>query len=206
MRRQPRRGTYERSTIDAVLDEGLVGHLAFAADGQPYGIPMLYARGEGELFLHGSPLSRLVRGVASGIPVCFTVTLVDGIVFARSAFHHSINYRSAVVLGTGRVIDDREEKHEALRLIVEHVARGRSDEVRGPSHGELKATEVLAVTISEASAKVRTGPPVDSAKDYALPIWAGELPLSLEVGEPVPDDRCTEALPPSVTAWRRAYA
>ncbi len=206
MRRQPRRGTYDRATIDAILDEGFVGHLAFAGDGQPYAIPMLYARGEGELFLHGSPLSRLVRGVASGIPVCFTVTLVDGIVFARSAFHHSINYRSAVILGTGRVIDDREEKHEALRLIVEHVARGRSDEVRGPSNGELKATEVLAVAISEASAKIRRGPPVDSARDYALPIWAGELPLSLQVGAPVPDDRCAAPVPHSVTDWRRAHA
>lgn len=205
MRRHRERGTYEPEIIDAILDQGLVGHLAFAADGQPYAIPMLYARGEGELFLHGSPLSRLLRGVASGIPVCFTVTLIDGIVFARAAFHHSINYRSAVVLGTGRAIDDRAEKHEALRLIVEHVARGRSSEVRGPSDGELKATEVIAVTISEASAKVRNGPPVDAATDHALPIWAGELPLSLHAGDPVPDDRCTAPEPASVTHWSRSH-
>ncbi len=206
VRRHRERGTNEREAIDAILDEGFVGHLAFAADGQPYAIPMLYARGDGELFLHGSPLSRLIRGVSAGIPVCFTVTLIDGIVLARSAFHHSINYRSAVILGTGRTIDDREEKHEALRRIVEHVARGRSDEVRGPSDSELKATEVLAVAITEASAKVRTGPPADAAKDYALPVWAGELPLSVQPGEPIPDDRCEVELPASVEHWRRVYA
>ncbi len=206
MRRHRERGTNERATIDAILDEGFVGHLAFAADGQPYAIPMLYARGEGELYLHGSPLSRLLRGVATGIPVCFTVTLIDGIVLARAAFHHSINYRSAVILGTGRVIEDREEKGEALRLIVDQVARGRSDEVRGPSDGELKATEVVAVSISEASAKVRTGPPVDSAKDYALPVWAGELPLVLQPGEPISDERCEVEVPGSVEHWRRVYA
>jgi len=206
VRRHRERGTNERETIDAILDEGFVGHLAFAADGQPFAIPMLYARGDGELYLHGSPLSRLIRCVAFGIPVCFTVTLIDGIVFARSAFHHSINYRSAVILGTGRTIDDREEKHEALRLIVEHVARGRSDEVRGPSDGELKATEVLALTISEASAKVRTGPPADAAKDFALPIWAGELPLAVQPGEPIPNDRCEVDVPASVEQWRRVYA
>ncbi len=206
VRRHRERGSYERETIDAILDEGFVGHLAYAADGQPFAIPMLYARGEQELYLHGSPLSRLIRGVASGIPVCFTVTLIDGIVLARSAFHHSINYRSAVILGTGRTVEDREEKHEALRLVVEHVARGRSEEVRGPSDGELRATEVLAVTISEASAKVRTGPPGDATKDYALPVWAGELPLSIEVGEPIPDDRCEVDVPPSVEHWSRVYA
>jgi uncharacterized protein len=206
VQRHRERGTYERETIDAILDEGLIGHLAFAAAGQPYAIPMLYARGEGELYLHGSPLSRLLQGVATGIPVCFTVTLIDGIVFARSAFHHSLNYRSAVVLGTGRVIDDREEKHEALRLIVDHVAHRRSEEVRGPSDGELKATEVVAVTISEASAKVRTGPPIDSAKDRRLPVWAGELPLALQIGEPIPDDDCDVDVPASVEDWGRAYA
>lgn len=206
MRRHRERGAYERETIDAILDEGFVGHLAFSADGQPYAIPMLYARGDGELYLHGSPLSRLIHDVAHGIPVCFTVTLIDGLVLARSAFHHSINYRSAVILGTGRVIEDREEKHAALRLIVEQVARGRSDEVRGPSQGELKATEVLAVSVTEASAKIRTGPPVDAKRDYALPIWAGELPLTLQPGEPIPDDRCEADLPASVEHWGRVRA
>jgi uncharacterized protein len=206
VRRRAGRGAYDRETIDAILDEGFVGHLAFAADGQPYAVPMLYARGEGELFLHGSPVSRLIRSAASGVPVCFTVTLIDGIVFARSAFHHSVNYRSVVVLGTARAITDREEKHEALRMVVENVAAGRSDDARGPSDKELTATEVLTLAIQEASAKVRSGPPVDAAEDYGLPVWAGELPLKLVPGKPVADDRCAAPEPAYLRAWGHAYA
>jgi uncharacterized protein len=206
VRRRAGRGAYDRETIDAILDEGFVGHLAFAVDGQPYALPMLYARGEGELFLHGSPLSRLIRSAASGIPVCFTVTLLDGIVLARSAFHHSINYRSVVVLGTARTVTDREEKHEALRMIVEQVARGRSEDARGPSDKELAATEVTALAIKEASAKARTGPPADAAEDYELPVWAGELPLKLVAGEPVADERCAAPEPAYLRAWGHAYA
>jgi nitroimidazol reductase NimA-like FMN-containing flavoprotein (pyridoxamine 5'-phosphate oxidase superfamily) len=207
VRRRAGRGAYDRDTIDAILDEALVGHLAFTADdGQPYAIPMLYARGAGELFLHGSPLSRLIRSVGSGVPACFTVTLLDGIVFARSAFHHSLNYRSVVVLGTARPVSDREEKREALRMIVEQVASGRPEDVRGPSDKELSATEVLALTIHEASAKARTGPPADAAEDYGLPVWAGELPLKLVAGEPVPDDRCVAAEPAYLRAWGHEYA
>jgi uncharacterized protein len=206
VRRRAGRGAYDRETIDAILDEGFVGHMAFVADGQPYTVPMLYARGEGELLLHGSPMSRLVRAAASGIPVCFTVTLIDGIVFARSAFHHSVNYRSVVVLGTARAIADREEKHAALRLIVENVAPGRSDDARGPSEKELAATEVLALAIQEVSAKVRSGPPADAAEDYDLPVWAGELPLKLVPGEPLPDGRCAAPEPAYLRAWGHAYA
>src|SRR5581483_1345321 len=187
VRRRAGRGSYDRAVIDAILDEGLVGHVGFVADGQPYVIPVLYARENESIYIHGSPLSRLLGQLREAVPMCLTVTLLDGVVFARSAFHHSLNYRSVVVLGEGRVISDPEEKHAALRRVVDHVARGRSDEVRGPSAKELKATEVVAIAIREASAKIRSGPPVDSAKDRSIAVWAGELPLSLTPGEPVPD-------------------
>ena len=167
---------------------------------------MLYARGDGELYLHGSPLSRLVRGRRPGCRCASRSRSSTGSCSRARRFTTRSTTARRSCSATGRAIDDREEKHEALRRIVEHVARGRSDEVRGPSDGELKATEVIAMTISEASAKVRTGPPVDAAKDYALPIWAGELPLSLQAGDPVPDDRCTAPEPASVTHWSRSHA
>ncbi len=204
VRRRAGRGRYDRETIDAILDEGLVGHVAFAANGQPYAIPMLYARFGGEVFLHGSPLSRLVGLAVDGIPLCLTVTLIDGLVLARSAFHHSINYRSVVVLGQGRALRDREEKLEAMRILVERVVPGRSYDVRGPNDSELGATEILALSIEEASAKIRTGPPVDAAEDYDLPVWAGELPLRLEAGNPVADPRCVATLPDYLIGYARA--
>jgi nitroimidazol reductase NimA-like FMN-containing flavoprotein (pyridoxamine 5'-phosphate oxidase superfamily) len=203
VRRRAGRGKYGRATINAILDEGLVGHAAFVADGQPYAIPMLYARDGENLYLHGSPLGRLVGGLAKGVPMCFTVTLLDGLVLARSAFHHSLNYRSVVVLGRGRAIQDREAKHAALRAIVEHVVAGRSDDARGPSPNELEATEVVALRLDEASAKVRTGPPVDAPEDYALPVWAGEVPLRLVVDEPLTDARCSEPVPHYVHHYHR---
>jgi nitroimidazol reductase NimA-like FMN-containing flavoprotein (pyridoxamine 5'-phosphate oxidase superfamily) len=206
VRRRSGRGNYERSTIHAILDEGLVGHVGIAADGQPYVIPVLYARAGGQIYLHGSPLSRLVGNLAEGVPMCLTVTLLDGLVLARSAFHHSMNYRSVVVLGRGRAVRDREEKLEALRVLVERMAPGRSDDARGPSAKELKATEVVAVAIDEASAKIRTGPPADAAADYSLPVWAGVLPFGLRAGSPVPDDRCSVAVPDYVSAWTPARA
>jgi uncharacterized protein len=195
VRRRAGRARYDRATIDAILDEGLVAHVGIAGAGQPYVIPVLYARSGSELYVHGSPLSRLLGGAAGAAPLCLTVTLLDGLVLARSAFHHSLNYRSVVVLGEGRPIRDRDEKRRALRTVVEHVLPGRSDDVRGPSDGELDATEVVAVAILEASAKVRTGPPVDAAADLELPAWAGEVPLALTAGEPVPDEHCTAPLP-----------
>ena len=203
VRRRAGRARYDREAVHAILDEGLVGHVAFAVDGQPYAIPMLYARDGDEVYLHGSPLSRLVGEVADGIEVCLTVTLIDGLVLARSAFHHSVNYRSVVVLGTGRRVDERAEKLEAMRLLVEHIVPGRSADARGPSAGELKATEIVAMTISEASAKVRTGGPVDSRGDYKLPVWAGELPLALVPGVPFADNCCTAALPAYVREYVR---
>jgi nitroimidazol reductase NimA-like FMN-containing flavoprotein (pyridoxamine 5'-phosphate oxidase superfamily) len=202
VRRRAGRGRYERATINAILDEGLVGHVAFVSDGQPYAMPMLYARAGDHIYLHGSPLSRLLGSLAGEAPLCLTVTLLDGLVLARSAFHHSVNYRSVVVLGRGRAVREPAEKLAALRTIVEHVSPGRSADARGPSEQELEATELIGLALDEASAKVRTGPPVDAPEDYALPVWAGELPLRLTVGEPVTDPRCTEPVPESVRRER----
>jgi uncharacterized protein len=206
VRRRAGRGRYGRATINAILDEGLVGHAAFVVGGQPYAIPMLYARDRDVLYLHGSPLSRLVSGLAGGLSMCFTVTLLDGLVLARSAFHHSVNYRSVVVLGQARALHSPEVKNEALRRIVEHVAAGRSEDARGPSDHELEATEVLALGLEEASAKLRAGPPVDAPQDYALPVWAGELPLRLAVGEPHADPRCSQPVPAYVRNYGREHA
>jgi nitroimidazol reductase NimA-like FMN-containing flavoprotein (pyridoxamine 5'-phosphate oxidase superfamily) len=204
VRRRAGRGRYDRDTIDAILDEGLIGHVAFVARDHPYAIPMLYARRRDEIYLHGSPLSRLVGLAAGEIRLCLTVTLVDGLVLARSAVHHSINYRSAVVLGQGRAVRERGEKDEALRILVERVVPGRSRDARAPSDAELQATEVVAMRIEEASAKIRTGPPVDAAEDSELPVWAGELPLRLTAEEPVPDPRCTAPLPAYLSGYARA--
>jgi nitroimidazol reductase NimA-like FMN-containing flavoprotein (pyridoxamine 5'-phosphate oxidase superfamily) len=195
VRRRAGRGRYDQKTVHAILDAGLVGHLAFAHDGQPYAIPMLYARRERTLYLHGSPLSRLVNKAGGGIPVCFTVTLLDGLVLARSAFHHSVNYRSVVVLGQARVVEDGAAKRQALDTLVEHVAPGRTSDARGPSVAELRATEVLALELDEASAKVRDTGAVDAPEDYALPVWAGVIPLRVAAGAPVRDERCEAPLP-----------
>jgi nitroimidazol reductase NimA-like FMN-containing flavoprotein (pyridoxamine 5'-phosphate oxidase superfamily) len=204
VRRRAGRGRYSRSTIEAILDEGFHGHLAFVVDGQPYAMPMLYGRGGDQLYLHGSPLSRVLGTAVNGAPLCFTVTLIDGLVLARSAFHHSVNYRSVVLLGEGRAVREPAEKDEALRLLVDHIVPGRSADARGPSAAELKATEVVAMTIDEASAKVRTGGPVDAKEDYALGVWAGVVPLSLEAGRPLVDDRCDVALPAYVADYARS--
>lgn len=201
VRRRAGRGRYDRATIHAILDEGLVAHVGIVAEGQPYVIPVLYARAGGQIYLHGSPLSRLVRDLAEGVPMCLTVTLLDGLVLARSAFHHSMNYRSVVVLGQGRAVREREQKLEALTALVDRIVPGRSEDARGPSAKELRATEVIALAIDEASAKVRTGPPADAAADYALPVWAGVLPLALSVGAPEADDRCAVPVPEYVSSW-----
>ena len=203
VRRRAGRARYGRRTIAAILDEGFVGHVGVSVDGQPYVLPVVYGRSDSELYLHGSPLSRLLSGLAAGVPVCFTVTLIDGLVLARSAFHHSVNYRSVVVVGEASALTDPVAKADALQLIVEHCARGRAAEVRGPSAAELKATEVVALPWSEASAKVRTGPPVDAAEDYALDVWAGQIPLGLAVGAPVADSRSSAPLPEYLADYRR---
>jgi nitroimidazol reductase NimA-like FMN-containing flavoprotein (pyridoxamine 5'-phosphate oxidase superfamily) len=206
VRRHPERAAYDRDAVYSILDEGLVGHVGLVSDGQPYVMPMLYARVQDSLYLHGSPKSRLLSAVAEGASICVTVTLLDGLVLARSAFHHSLNYRSVVVVGQGRAVRNLEEKQQALRALVDHVLSGRSNHVRGPSEPELKVTEVVALDLRQASAKTRTGPPVDNRADYSLPVWAGELPLGTAIGEPVADEYCTVPEPGGLREYSRARA
>jgi nitroimidazol reductase NimA-like FMN-containing flavoprotein (pyridoxamine 5'-phosphate oxidase superfamily) len=206
VRRLPERAAYDRDTVHAILDEGFICHVGFVVDGQPYVIPTGYARAGETLYLHGSTGSRL--GLRSGMDVCVTVTLLDGLVLARSAFHHSMNYRSVLALGRTRSVTDPDEKEAALRALVEHIVPGRSDEVRGGDRRELAATAVLALPLDEVSAKVRTGPPKDDDPDYDLPIWAGVLPLALTPGEPVADPVLDPSIPTPrhVTIWSRPAA
>jgi nitroimidazol reductase NimA-like FMN-containing flavoprotein (pyridoxamine 5'-phosphate oxidase superfamily) len=189
VRRLKKRAVYDKVAVHAILDEGFICHVGFAVDGQPFVIPTLYARHEGELYFHGAMASRTLRTLSAGVDVCVTVTLVDGLVLARSAFHHSINYRSVVVLGKARLVEDPEERMRALHLITDHAVPGRWAEVRGPNELELKQTSVLALALEEVSAKVRSGPPVDDDEDYALPIWAGVVPMETHVRTPVDDGR-----------------
>jgi nitroimidazol reductase NimA-like FMN-containing flavoprotein (pyridoxamine 5'-phosphate oxidase superfamily) len=179
VRREPHRGHYDRETIDAILDEALYCHLGFAVDDQPYVIPTLHARVGDTLYVHGSAASRMLRHASSGFRICVTVTLLDGLVLAKSVFNHSINYRSAVVLGEATLVEGA-EKVEALRAFTEHVAPGRWDEARQPTEKELKATWILALPLTESSAKVRTGPPEDEPEDVDLPFWSGVVPVHLE--------------------------
>ena len=189
VRRLPKRAAYDKKQVHAILDEGFICHVGFSVDGQPFVIPTGYARAGGQIYIHGSAASRMLRTLDAGIDICLTVTLVDGFVLARSAFHHSMNYRSVVVLGKAKLVTDPVEKRDALRCFTNHIVPGRWEEVRQPTDQELKATTVLALPLEEVSAKVRTGPPVDDEEDYSLPIWAGVVPLRSQVGEPVPDDR-----------------
>jgi nitroimidazol reductase NimA-like FMN-containing flavoprotein (pyridoxamine 5'-phosphate oxidase superfamily) len=208
VRRRTARGAYDRETIHAILDEGLVAHVGFTTpDGQPFVMPMLYGRDGDTLFLHGSPASRMLGALREGVPVCVTVTLLDGIVFARSAFHHSMNYRSVVVLGEAHAVEDEPAKRAALDAVVEHVLPERTHDARGPNAKELRATLVLALPLDEASAKARTGPPADVAADMKLPVWAGEVPLELVASEPVPDPAAPKDLPvpKHVAAYRRPF-
>ena len=204
IRRLPARGSYDRARIHAILDEALICHVGFVADGRPFVIPTIHVRLGDRLYLHGSPASRMMKAMAGGVEVCITVTLVDGLVLARSAFHHSVNYRSVVLFGGASAVVDLDEKARVLQVLAEHLVPGRWPDIRVPSPGELKATSVLSIPIDEASAKVRTGPPVDDEDDYALPTWAGVLPLSITAGTPVPCSRLTPGCePPSyVTSYQ----
>jgi nitroimidazol reductase NimA-like FMN-containing flavoprotein (pyridoxamine 5'-phosphate oxidase superfamily) len=195
LKRLPKRGKYDHETVHKILDEGFVCHVGFSVDGQPFVIPTNYGRTGDALYLHGSAASRMLRTLSDGVPVCVTVTHVDGLVLARSAFHHSVNYRSVVILGTAHLVEDRAEKMEALRLFTEHVMKGRWDDVRQPTEQELKATTVLALPLQEVSAKVRCGGPVDDEADYTLPVWAGVLPLEVSVQAPIPDEKRQRDLP-----------
>jgi nitroimidazol reductase NimA-like FMN-containing flavoprotein (pyridoxamine 5'-phosphate oxidase superfamily) len=203
--RKPARGQYDRDTIYPILAEALICYVGFVDDGQPVVIPTLHARVGDTLYLHGAPASRMLKILESGEPVCVTTALVDGIVFARSVFSHSINYRSVVLFGRGRPVETDEEKLCALEAITEQVSRGRWADARRPTQKELDATRVVAVEIESASAKVRSGPPADEAEDYELPVWAGVLPLSLQAGLPIPDDRLQDGVqtPDYVADYRR---
>lgn len=197
VKRLPKRANYEQDTVYQILDEGLVCHVGFVVDNQPYVIPTAYGRVEDKLYIHGSPASRMLRTLQAGIQVCVTVTLLDGLVLARSAFHHSMNYRSVVVFGTASVVSDPEDKLKALHAFTEHIVPGRWEEIRQPSRNELAGTLVLSLPLVEASAKVRTGPPVDDEADYELPVWAGEIPLRLVAGVPINDPRLQPGTVPS---------
>jgi len=201
VRRLPERGRYDQATIHAILDEALICHVGFVVDGHPAVIPTIHTRIGDDLYFHGSPAAGMLRNLREGADACVTVTLLDGLVLARSAFHHSMNYRSAVVFGKAEEVTDREEKLRVLAALVEHVCRGRSADARGPNEKELKQTIVLRLPIREASAKVRTGPPGDDAEDYALPVWAGVLPLALTPGAPIADNNV--ATPEYVSRYRR---
>jgi nitroimidazol reductase NimA-like FMN-containing flavoprotein (pyridoxamine 5'-phosphate oxidase superfamily) len=197
VRRLPKRGVYDKSQVHAILDEARICHVGFAVEGQPFVVPTGFARLGDQIYVHGSAASRMLRSLDRGIDVCITVTLLDAFVLARSAFHHSMNYRSVVVLGKARLVTDPDEKLEALRAFTNHIVPGRWEEVRPPTVQELKGTSVLAVPLEEVSAKVRTGPPVDDEEDYSLPIWAGLVPIETRFGSPVADGRVV----PGVTGF-----
>jgi uncharacterized protein len=193
--REANRAVYDREAIYKILDEGFVCHVGFAAEGQPFVIPTMFARVGDFIYFHGSAASRMLRGLSAGLPVCITVTLADGLVLARSVFNHSMNYRSVVALGQATVIDNPAEKLRALQAMTEKLIPGRWNDARQPNEKELKATSILKLPLTEVSAKVRTGDVEDDADDYALSVWAGVIPLRLVPGEPLRDGRCDPAIP-----------
>ena len=205
LKRLPVRGAFDRETVYRILDEAFICHVGFSVEAQPYVIPTGFGRIDDSLYVHGSAASRMLRSLEGGIAVCVTVTLVDGLVLARSAFHHSMNYRSVVILGTATVVNESNEKMTALRAISDQIVPGRWDEVREPNENELKATLVLRLPLVEVSAKIRTGPPIDDEEDMDLNVWAGELPLSLTTGTPVPDAklRVAATIPDYIAGYRR---
>jgi len=205
LRRLPKRGSHDLKAVYAILDAAFLAHVGFNVNGQPFVIPTLYGRDGDKLYLHGSAASRMLRELESGALACVTVALIDGLVLARSAFHHSMNYRSVVAFGTADKIDDAARKTHALRVVSENVIAGRWRDVRGPTENELKATTVLEFSIEEASAKVRTGPPLDDEEDYALPVWAGVLPLKLEARTLEPDPRLRDGsvVPDYVSRYKK---
>ena len=204
LKRSSRRGSFDRETIYRILDEAFVCHVGFTIDQRPIVIPTAYARVGNDLLIHGSTVSRMFITLAREVDVCVTVTLIDGLVLARSAFDHSMNYRSVMIFGKARVLIDRQDKVAALRAFTEQIIPRRWDEVRPPNVQELKATTVLMLPLQEVSAKIRTGAPIDNEQDYELDIWAGVIPLKLSAGEPIADDRLKEgiSIPPSVLNYR----
>ena len=202
--REPDRAVYDRAAAYQILDEGFICHVGFVGDGQPFVIPTGYGRAGDNLYIHGSAASRMLRRIDQGIPVCVTVTLLDGLVLARSIFNHSMNYRSVVVLGTAVAVEDPKEKLEALRLLSEHMLPGRWEESRQPNEREIKATLVMRLPITEFSAKARQGPPIDDEDDYGFPTWAGVIPLEMVAGTPINDPRLDPKTP--VPGYARGYS
>jgi uncharacterized protein len=200
--REPQRAVYDRDAVNQILDEAFLCHIGFVADGQPYVIPTSYGRDGDVLYIHGSAASRMLRNLDQGVPVCITVTLLDGLVLARSVFNHSMNYRSVVILGRATLVDDPAEKIAALRALSEHILPHRWDDSRQPNEKELKSTSVLRLPINEFSAKVRVGPPVDDEEDYSFPTWAGVIPLAMNSDMPIRDERCDQEMP----AYLRNYS
>ena len=205
LKRRPNRGSFDRALIHSILDEALVCHLGFEVDGQPFVVPTTYARIDDRLYIHGSVASRMLRNLVDGVRMCFTVTLLDGLVLARSAFHHSMNYRSVMVFGVAREVVDPAERLRAFEAVVNHIMPNRFAATRAPDEQEIKATSVVALDITEASAKVRSGPVSDAEEDYTLPYWAGVLPMKLVPQAPIPDERLPADIPvpPEVLAYRR---
>jgi uncharacterized protein len=203
--RKPGRGSYDRDLVHSILDEALTCHVGFVADGQPFVIPTIHARDGETLYLHGAKGNRMLNSLIDGTPCCVTVTLIDDLVLARAALHHSLNYRSVMVLGEAHEVTDPAEKERALHTVVEHIAPGRADEIRGADETDLRSTRVLSIPIEEASAKVRTGPPIDEEADLELPHWAGQLPLTQGTAEPIPapDLAGDPAIPDSIKSWSR---
>jgi uncharacterized protein len=201
--REPQRAVYDREAVNQILDEAFLCHVGFTVDGQPYVIPTSYGRDKDVLYIHGSVASRMLRNLDQGVPVCITVTLLDGLVLARSVFNHSMNYRSVVILGTATLVNDPAEKLAALRALSEQILPHRWDDSRQPNEKELKATSVLRLPITEFSAKVRVGPPVDDEEDYAFPTWAGVIPLETNSGQPIRDERCQQELPEYLEHYSR---
>ena len=195
VRRIPERGQYDRDTIYQIVDQALYCHVGFVHDNQPFVIPTIHARLDDTLVFHGAKASRLLKQIRAGNSICVAITLLDGLVLARSVFNHSMNYRSVVLFGTGRAIEAEDEKLQALQALTEHIARGRWDDARKPNRRELDATAVVAMSIESASAKIRTGPPSDDEEDYDLPIWAGVLPIQLQALKPVNDPRLSDGIP-----------
>jgi uncharacterized protein len=201
--REPQRAVYDRDAVNQILDEAFLCHVGFVVDGQPFVIPTSFGRDGDLLYIHGSAASRMLRNLDQGAPVCITVTLLDGLVLARSVFNHSMNYRSVVILGTAKLVDDPSEKLAALRALSEHILPHRWEDSRQPNQNELRATSVLRLPITEFSAKVRVGPPVDDDEDYSFPTWAGVIPLEMTVGAAIRDDRCEQELPAYLKNYSR---
>src|SRR5271154_6619574 len=201
--REPQLAVYDRDAVNQILDEAFLCHVGFAVDGQPFVIPTSYGRDRDVLYIHGSAASRMLRNLERGVAVCVTVTLLDGLVLARSVFNHSMNYRSVVILGTATLVSDPAEKLAALRALSEHIIPQRCDDSRQPNERELKQTSVLRLPITEFSAKVRVGPPVDDEEDYSFPTWAGVIPLDVTVGAPIRDERCEQELPAYLKNYSR---